>query len=157
MWAKLDGNGAVIGVSYTLPPTSEAGEVEPGWEEREDTDAGVIGYLQSDPLAEIQASAPDMLNFRMAMLSDPGYLRVTGLSAGTLPGMLNVTRLESALTFDVPYWVVVQAFWWQIVASLPEASRPTAAEIANWNDICNQWRVPIGFSSDGFLTLREPS
>lgn len=110
----------------------------------------------SDHPAQPEATADEnMLGYRIDMLSNPGYLRVTLAAAASPQGMLLVTRLEAALTFEKPHWKTVQALWGQILGTLSILAKPTASEVAAWNTIAQNRNITaIAFAANGQITLR---
>lgn len=92
------------------------------------------------------ASIPDYLSFRMAMLQDAGYDRITIAS-----NVLRVTRLETAVAQNPPELPVVVMMWGVIIEELTE--KPKAAEIKAWNAIASSCNVPIKFGKDGKMIL----
>jgi hypothetical protein len=89
---------------------------------------------------------PDYLAFRMGMLRDPGYDRITLAS-----NVLRVTRMETAVTQNPPELPIVAAMWGMLIDELSE--KPKAAEVKAWNVIAHACNVPIKFGKDGKMVL----
>jgi hypothetical protein len=97
-------------------------------------------------VSSVPTNLPDYLSFRMAMLRDSGYDRVTLAS-----NVLRVTRLETAVAQNPPELPVVAAMWEAIIQELTE--KPKAAEIESWNTIASDNNVPLKFDKDGKMIL----
>jgi hypothetical protein len=89
---------------------------------------------------------PDYLGFRVGMLRDAGYDRVTLAS-----NVLRVTRMETAVSQNPPELPIVAAMWGVLIDELSD--KPTAAEIKSWNAIASSTNVPLTFGKNGKMNL----
>ena len=90
--------------------------------------------------------SPNYLDFRLGMLQDPGYDRITIAS-----NVLRVTRMETTVSQNPPTLEVVAAMWNTLIDEL--ADKPKAAEVKAWNAIASAANVPIKFGKDGKMGL----
>lgn len=88
--------------------------------------------------------------FRMAMLSNAAYQRVSGATSV----QRSVSRLESYFATEAENWAVARMFWQQMIAGCPQAALPSAEEVATWNQIATQANMPLGFNANGQMETR---
>lgn len=94
-----------------------------------------------EPL-EDNTPAPKYLEFRVGMLRDPAYDRITLAS-----NVLRVTRLETAVSQNPPELPIVMAMWGVLIDELTE--KPTAADVKRWNAIASSNHIPVKFDKSG--------
>jgi hypothetical protein len=106
----------------------------------------VSNQWEEPPTPPPLPAQPDYLKFRMDMLSDPGYDRVTFAS-----NILRVTRMETAVSQNPPELPIVAAMWGVLIDELSD--KPKAAEVKAWNAIALRCNVPIKFGKDGKMIV----
>lgn len=89
---------------------------------------------------------PNYLEFRVAMLQNPAYDRVTLAS-----NILRVTRMETAISQNPPELSIVATMWGVLIDEL--AVKPTTVEVKGWNAIAKATNVPLTFGKDGKMNL----
>jgi hypothetical protein len=100
--------------------------------------------LDPDPKSQ-PVSLPQWGAFRMAMLSNASYQRVSGATTQQRA----VSRIESYFATEAENWAAARMFWQQMIAGCPASSKPSAAEAAVWTQIAQQTTMPIRFNADG--------
>lgn len=97
---------------------------------------------KSQPVALLRWGA-----FRTGMLSNAAYQRVSGATSMQRA----VSRLESYFATEAENWPVAFMFWQQMLMGCAVEARPTAAEVAGWNQIAQQTNMPISFNAEGYM------
>ncbi|MFK8182316.1 MAG: hypothetical protein AB8B99_03000 [Phormidesmis sp.] len=93
---------------------------------------------------------PDWGAFKLAMLSDAAYQRVSGSAAEIWR-----TRAETFFAIQGEELGEVVQLWGAMLTSCPEEQRPTQAEAARWAEIAEGAEMPITFDEKGFLKPHE--
>lgn len=106
------------------------------------------GHLPPQPTPGVD---PDWLTFRLSALSDPAYLRVV-MSAN--PVLLS--RFENELRAENTYLPVLATMWSQVLATTPEANRPTVDDYRRWTELATSCGVGFTFSSEGLINPTGP-
>lgn len=110
-------------------------------------------YGSEIPVPEPQAPDPDWGSFRVAMLSNAAYRRITLLASATPAGSLSVQRVENIMAMDSPNLSVLAVMWEQVLAQIPVINKPTSAEVSQWNTIAAAHRMPFTFGGDGKMLI----
>lgn len=90
---------------------------------------------------------PDWGGFKLAMLSNAAYQRVTDRSKNQRA----VSRLESQFTAELDNWPVAAMLWQQMIAACVDEVQPTPAEVDEWRAIASNTNMPIEFNKAGYL------
>lgn len=110
-------------------------------------------YSSQVPAPATPAPTPDWSAFRVAMLKNSGYQRITLAANLDNNGRLAVTRVETAMAMDSPNLQVIEALWEMVITALPPLSKPTATEIGQLNALTTANYIPFTFKSDGKIQL----
>jgi hypothetical protein len=89
---------------------------------------------------------PDWIAFNEKFLVDSGYLQVINASNPIL-----VSRLETLAISANTQLNVIQLTWNSIVNAL--TTKPTSAQIANWNGYATDTNMLFSFDSNGLIVL----
>lgn len=109
-----------------------------------------MGYDLSDrpDLAEPIILPPDWAGFRLNMIQDGAYQRVTAAASATTTGNLAVQRLEISISVTDPQPNVIAVLWAVFMNEVPEADRPNADEVYQWSVIAANNNMPFRFDPE---------
>ena len=110
-------------------------------------------YGSQIPAPETSTTTPDWSGFRVAMLKNSGYQRITLAANLDNNGRLAVTRVETAMSMDSPNLQVIEVLWEMVITALPPLSKPTATEIGQLNALATANSIPFSFKADGKIQL----
>jgi len=99
------------------------------------------------------ANSPDWSAFKVAMLSDASYQRVSTVAEN----QLSVGRLETFFSIQGGDLAIAVKLWELMISSVPDSMQPVADEAAVWAAIADKNDMPITFDSIGLLKVRDAS
>lgn len=88
--------------------------------------------------------------YRIAMLQDSAYQRVTALTTD----QRSVGRIETFFAIEAEQWPIAIALWEQMITGCPDEAMPTAAEAVQWENIASTNAMPISFDESGAMRIR---
>ena len=94
------------------------------------------------------AAFADWGEFKIAMLSDEAYQRVSQLS-----DKLTVSRVELFFSVEGEQLGLAVQLWVWMIQAVPEAQRPNASEAGRWKAIARAAHMPITFDEEGLLKV----
>ena len=96
------------------------------------------------------AEVADWGTFKIAMLSDEAYQRVSQLS-----DKLTVGRVETFFSIEGEEIEIAVHLWKLMIQAVPEAQRPVSTEVERWKAITRATHMPITFDDHGLLHLND--
>lgn len=99
----------------------------------------------------VPASLPDWGAFRLAMLMNKAYQRVSVASTDQRA----VSRIETYFSTETENWPIAALLWQQMMTGCPVESKPKTQEVAAWTAIAKQTNMPFSFSDSGDLQLKQ--
>lgn len=103
--------------------------------------------------ATATAQQPDYLSFRIGMLSDTGYNRISAVACSSASGQLASQRIEIEFRAADVYLAILPQLWKTLIDILPIVSKPTSAEIQQWNTLASSTHMAFTFDASGYLKL----
>lgn len=94
---------------------------------------------------------PDWGQFKVAMFATPSYQRISG----ACPEKLIISRIESFFVAEGTEFSIAVQLWGAMLQLCPDNLKPTAAEVAQWNQIAASTEMPLKFTDTGQLTVKE--
>jgi hypothetical protein len=89
---------------------------------------------------------PDWSAFQLAMMTNQAYTRISRMADQRV-----VSRIELYFSTKAENWPLAAQMWAGMLASCPEAQRPTKEESIAWAEIALRTAMPISFANTGHL------
>ena len=124
------------------------GSLHPNYDTTEARSASVqYPNYRADKVQSV--AEPNWKGFSTAMIENAGYKRIYALAS--LSNSVLAQQVQIALSATNLEVNVLRPLWLSMLNTIIALNKPTAAEVAQWNLIAKNTKVPLSFASDGSI------